>query len=243
MFRKTKSKKSDAAAAGAAAPTPKPAAASTTVGHWRPVPVNPVENLFNSYANKSTKEIDPEGIESLCSDLKINHTDVRILILAWKMQAKRQGFFTLQEWKTGMSSLHSETLPNLNSALTQLEKDIRKLSSSSDFVDFYTFSFNYCISEERQKGVDVESVCLLLQLILGGGGDKIVGKQKSWVEYLVRFLKEQTDTKVITLDQWMGFYRFCNEISFPDMKNYDAADAWPWILDDFVDWMGQNFRS
>ncbi|KAL9993988.1 putative defective-in-cullin neddylation protein [Helianthus debilis subsp. tardiflorus] len=39
--------------------------------------------------------IDPEGIEYLCSDLEVEHTDVRILMLAWKMQAEKQGYFTL----------------------------------------------------------------------------------------------------------------------------------------------------
>lgn len=54
-----------------------------------------IDNLFYSYANKSSGMIDPEGIESLCSDIEVSHTDVRILMLAWKMKAEKQGYFTL----------------------------------------------------------------------------------------------------------------------------------------------------
>ncbi|PWA56557.1 Defective-in-cullin neddylation protein [Artemisia annua] len=56
--------------------------------------VEKIDNFFASYANTETGLIDPEGVEKLCSDLKVEHTDVRILMLAWKMNAKTQGYFT-----------------------------------------------------------------------------------------------------------------------------------------------------
>ncbi|CAI9295320.1 unnamed protein product [Lactuca saligna] len=54
-----------------------------------------IDQLYYSYANESSGMIDPEGIEYLCSDLKVEHTDVCILMLAWKMQDEKQGYFTL----------------------------------------------------------------------------------------------------------------------------------------------------
>ncbi|GJU24600.1 DCN1-like protein 4 [Tanacetum coccineum] len=62
------------------------------------------DQLYNTYANKSRGMIDPEGIERLCSDLQVAHTDVRILMLAWKMQAEKQGYFTLIQTDTGYTS-------------------------------------------------------------------------------------------------------------------------------------------
>ncbi|CAK9182527.1 unnamed protein product, partial [Ilex paraguariensis] len=38
----------------------------------------------------------PEGIEAFCSDLEVDHTNVQILMLAWKMQAEKQGYFTIK---------------------------------------------------------------------------------------------------------------------------------------------------
>uniref|UniRef100_A0A0A9EYL8 Defective in cullin neddylation protein n=2 Tax=Arundinoideae TaxID=156631 RepID=A0A0A9EYL8_ARUDO len=42
------------------------------------------------------------------------------------------------------------------------------------------------------------------------------------------------------MDQWMGFFRFCNEINFPSLDNYDSDLAWPLILDNFVEWLREN---
>ncbi|GMP35850.1 hypothetical protein CsSME_00008150 [Camellia sinensis var. sinensis] len=54
------------------------------------------------------------------------------------------------------------------------------------------------------------------------------------------FTQIQNDYKVIKMDQWTSFLRFCSQISFPDLKNYDTIEAWPLILDDFVECMREE---
>ncbi|KAH7547460.1 hypothetical protein FEM48_Zijuj01G0312500 [Ziziphus jujuba var. spinosa] len=189
-----------------------------------------IDNLFYSYANGSSGMIDPEGIEALCSDLEVDHTDVRILMLAWKMKAEKQGYFTLEEWRRGLKALRADTVNKLKKALPELEKEVRR---PSNFVDFYAFGFRYCLTEEKQKSIDIESICQLLNIVLGSNF-------RSQVDFFVEYLKTQNDYKVINMDQWMGFYRFCNEISFPDLSNYDPQLAWPLILDNFVEWMREK---
>jgi DCN1-like protein 4/5 len=174
--------------------------------------------------------IDPEGIESLCSDLQVDHTDVRILMLAWKMGAEKQGYFTLDEWRRCLKTLRADTIMKLKKALPELEKEARR---DSNFVDFYSYSFRYCLTEEKQKTIDIESICELLVLVLGS-------QYCALVDSLVPYLRTQVDYKVINMDQWMGFYRFCNEINYPDLSNYDADLAWPLILDNFVDWVREK---
>ncbi|CAN1335761.1 DCN1-like protein 4 [Linum perenne] len=176
-----------------------------------------IDNLFHSYANKSSGLIDPEGIESLCSDLEVDHTDVRILMLAWKMKAEKQGYFTLDEWRRGLKALRADNVSKLKKALPELEKEVG-LSKNLSFI------------EEKQKSIDIESICLLLDLVLGF-------QYRAQVDYFIEYMKIQNDYKVINMDQWMGFYRFCNEISFPDLSNYDPELAWPLILDNFVEWI------
>ncbi|KAF3976692.1 hypothetical protein ACB098_05G076900 [Castanea mollissima] len=186
-----------------------------------------IDALYYSYANGSSAMIDPEGIEALCSDMEVDHTDVRILMLAWKMKAEKQGYFSLEEWRRGLKALRADTVNKLKKALPELEKEVKR---PTNFVDFYSYAFRYCLTEEKQKSIDIESICELLDLVLGS-------QFREQVDFFVEYLKTQNDYKVINNDQWMGFYRFCNEISFPDFSNYDPELAWPLILDNFVEWM------
>lgn len=189
-----------------------------------------IDQLFYTFADGSSGLIDPEGIETLCSDMEVDHTDVRILMLAWKMRAERQGYFTLDEWRRGLKSLRADNITKLKKALPELEKEVRR---PSNFVDFHAYSFRYCLTEEKQKSIDIESICELLDLVLGS-------LYRAQVDYFIEYLKAQTDYKVINMDQWMGFLRFCNEISFPDFSNYNPELAWPLILDNFVEWMREK---
>ncbi|TQD95489.1 hypothetical protein C1H46_018901 [Malus baccata] len=186
-----------------------------------------IDAVFISYENASSGLIDPEGIERLCSDLEVDHTDVRVLMLAWKMKAEKQGYFTLEEWRVGLKGLRVDNVNKLKKALPELEKEVRR---PSNFVDFYSYAFEYCLTEEKQKSIDIDSICELLNIVLGS-------QYHLQVDLFTQYLKIQNDYKVINMDQWMGFYRFCNEISFPDLSNYDPELAWPLILDNFVDWI------
>lgn len=174
--------------------------------------------------------IDPEGIESLCSDLGVDHTDVRILMFAWKLKAEKQGYFTLDEWRTGLKAMGANTLNKLKKALPDLQKE---LAVPSKFQEFYCYAFRYCLTEEKQKSIDIESACELLNLVLGP-------QYRLLIDKLTEYLKFQSDYKVINIDQWMNFLRFCHEIKFPDLENYDSMEAWPLILDNFVDWIKQK---
>ncbi|KAF3610900.1 hypothetical protein DY000_02045473 [Brassica cretica] len=186
-----------------------------------------IDHLFNQYANTSSNLIDPEGIEELCSNLEVPHTDIRILMLAWKMKSEKQGYFTQEEWRRGLKALRADTLNKLKKALPELEKEVRR---QSNFADFYAYAFRYCLTEEKQKSIDIETICQLLEIVMGS-------TFRPQVDYFVEYLKIQNDYKVINMDQWMGFYRFCNEISFPEMTEYNPELAWPLVLDNFVEWI------
>ncbi|CAA7026057.1 unnamed protein product [Microthlaspi erraticum] len=189
-----------------------------------------IDHLFNQYANKSSNLIDPEGIEELCSNLEVSHTDIRILMLAWKMKSEKQGYFTNEEWRRGLKALRADTINKLKKALPELEKEVRR---QSNFADFYAYAFRYCLTEEKQKSIDIETICQLLDIVMGS-------TFRAQVDYFVEYLKIQNDYKVINMDQWMGFFRFCNEISFPEMTEYNPELAWPLVLDNFVEWIREK---
>ncbi|CAL5321833.1 unnamed protein product [Camellia sinensis] len=65
----------------------------------------------------------------------------------------------------------------------------------------------------KNRSIDIESICQLLDLVLGS-------QSRAQVNYFVEYLRTQIDYKVINIDQWMGFYRFCNE----------AFKSWRWVV-------------
>lgn len=162
--------------------------------------------------------------------MEVDHTDLRILMLAWKMKSEEQGYFTVDEWRRGLKALRADTVSKLKKALPDLEKEVRR---PSNFSDFYSYAFQYCLTEEKQKSIDIESICELLSLVLGS-------TFPAQVSLFVEYLKNQNDYKVVNMDQWMGFFRFCNEISFPSLSDYDPELAWPLILDNFVEWLREK---
>ncbi|XP_035753579.1 DCN1-like protein 4 isoform X7 [Egretta garzetta] len=50
--------------------------------------------------------VGPEGMEKFCEDIGVEPENVVMLVLAWKLDAQNMGYFTLQEWLKGMTSLH-----------------------------------------------------------------------------------------------------------------------------------------
>jgi DCN1-like protein 4/5 len=183
-----------------------------------------IDGLFNQYADKADdNSIGPDGIEALCDDLGVSPTDIRVLLLAWKLQAARQGYFSLEEWRKGLKSMRVDSLDKLKKALPQLQQEV---TSPYHFKDFYTFSFKYCLTEPRQKTLDLETACQMLDLVLGS---------RPHVGSFLQFLQEQSEYKAMNLDQWSAFLRFCDEIK-PDLSNYDESQAWPLLLDNYVEW-------
>lgn len=50
-----------------------------------------------------TESHSPVGIMSLCQDLGLDPADRKVLVLAWKLNAQRQGFFTWEEFQRGLA--------------------------------------------------------------------------------------------------------------------------------------------
>lgn len=187
-----------------------------------------IDLFFGQYADKNEDlMIGPEGIEQLCRDLGIEPLDIRALLLAWKLQAVRQGYFSLEEWRKGLKAMRVDTIDKLKKALPVLQQEV---ATPDIFRDLYTFSFQYCLTEPRQKTLDLTTACQMLEVVLGS---------QPHVASFTQFLQEQTEYKVMNLDQWTAFLRFCDEID-QDLSNYDESQAWPLLLDNYVEWANKR---
>uniref|UniRef100_A0A8C7E3U8 DCN1-like protein n=1 Tax=Naja naja TaxID=35670 RepID=A0A8C7E3U8_NAJNA len=62
---------------------------------------------FYEYAG-TDDVVGPEGMEKFCEDIGVEPENVAMLVLAWKLDAQNMGYFTLQEWLKGMTSLQKK---------------------------------------------------------------------------------------------------------------------------------------
>ncbi|GER51861.1 defective in cullin neddylation protein [Striga asiatica] len=210
----------------------------------RATPLPPILTRCRFSSSAATKAVfsRPEGIEALCSDLEVDYNDIKILILAWKMDAQKQGYFTQDEWRRGLKALRVDNIKKLKKSLPELKKETLKISICLPFATVKRYVCTYCKSAFlskcvcfdyfliRLKCLDIESTFMLIDLVLGF-------QYPAQVDSFIQFLKIQSDYKVMNMDQWKNFLRFCEEISFPDLRNYDTCEAWTLLLDNFVDWL------
>ncbi|XP_061356223.1 uncharacterized protein LOC133300669 [Gastrolobium bilobum] len=195
--------------------------------------VDPIDSLFEGYVNRSSGLIDPEGIEALCDDLYVDHTDVRILILAWKMEAKNLGFFSKDEWRRGLKGLGVDTIRKLRKELNGLEKEVIE---PQWFEDFYFYAFKYNLMEDHQRTVDIDSACQLLNAVLRPA-------YPTQVNLLIEYLKIQSDYGALSKDHWTCLYYFFKEVNIQDLESYDSSQAWPLILDNFIEWLKEKEKN
>lgn len=152
---------------------------------------------------------------------------MQVLALAWKMGAARMGFFTQEEFRQGLRALQADSVEKLKKALPSLDME---LGHPAAFRDFFRFAFKFCCTEPRQKTLDIETTVQMLNLIL---------EARPHIAGICEYLQEQTEYKRVTLDQWEGFHRFSEDID-PECANYDEAQAWPLLLDNFVEWLQET---
>ncbi|CAN6577311.1 unnamed protein product [Malus baccata var. baccata] len=133
-----------------------------------------------SGSNASSGLIDPDETERHCSEMEVDHTDIRM-----------QGYLNPRRMVRG---------------------------EPSDLMDFCSYAFKYCLTEEEQKGIDIDMI----------------------FELFTQYLKIQSDYKVLTMGPWMSFYWFYDSISFQDPSKYKLELAWPLIVDDFVEWIREK---
>lgn len=178
---------------------------------------------FQEYASEDNDRlIGPEGMEKFCEDIGVEPENVLMLTLAWKLRADQMGFFTLNEWQSGMSELGCDSIEKLKTKLDTL----RSLTSDPvAFKNIYRYAYDFA-RDKGQRSLELETATEMLKLLLG----------KRWPLYsqFQQFL-QHSKYKVINRDQWFGIYEFSHSI-LADLSNYDDDGAWPVLLDEFVEW-------
>jgi len=182
-----------------------------------------IETLFNYYQDSDGDSIGENGgMERFIKDLQVDIEDVVTLILAWQLKAKTLGEFTKEEWSEGLTYLKCDNLDKLKKKLPELKDEIKKDQS---FKEFYNFVFFYG-KGTQQKSMSLEMACMLWRMILK---DKFTFLDM-WIEWLEKHHKHS-----ISRDEWALLLDFAVSIN-KDMSNYNAEEAWPVLIDSFVEY-------
>ncbi|KAL5980528.1 hypothetical protein ACLOJK_028436 [Asimina triloba] len=89
------------------------------------------------------------------------------------------------EWRRGLKALRADNVSKMKKALPELEKEIQVMCWATSNRTLASLP-KEPESEDKQKSIDIESVCLLLDLVLGS-------EHHPQVDSLIEYLKKKDE--------------------------------------------------
>lgn len=184
-----------------------------------------IDEMFSNYKvkdNEQEERIEAEGIIRLLHDIGVDPLDPVTLVISLKMSAETMGKYTKEEFYLGMRTMQCDSMDKLKKKIGDLR---RELDSAETFKDVYEFSFHFAL-EPNAKALPLETAIGLWKVLM-------VGKwcfTDEWCEFL-----EKNHGKAISNDTWSQVLQFSKLVG-PKLEGYTVDDAWPYLLDEFVEW-------
>eukprot|EP00775_Hariotina_reticulata_P012415 gene12415-12550_t len=184
-----------------------------------------IEQLFSKYKDSHSDMVLAEGISKLCEDLAVEPTDIVLLVISYHMNANIMCEYSHDEWVTGLSRIGVDSIDKLRAKLPELRAELR---DPGRFQEVYNFSFSWA-REKGQKCLQLETAVAMWQLLYADE------RRWQYIDDWCEFLQKQHN-RAISKDTWVQLYDFARQIQ-PDFSNFDEAGAWPYLMDEFVDFM------
>eukprot|EP01121_Diplochlamys_sp_Union-15-3_P017672 TRINITY_DN6271_c0_g1_i1.p1 TRINITY_DN6271_c0_g1~~TRINITY_DN6271_c0_g1_i1.p1 ORF type:complete len:248 (-),score=36.42 TRINITY_DN6271_c0_g1_i1:32-775(-) len=181
----------------------------------------PIENIFNKYAGEN-ECIEGDDLDNFFKDLNVDPTDVVTLVFAWHCNAQRLGEYTKKEIFTGFRSLRCKSMADLKNKVNTMKAEVH---DDKKFREFYLFLFSHAKNPDA-KVLDLDMAIEIWKMIFK--------ERFTFLDLWITFLKEEYK-KAISKDTWNLLYDFAKSIN-PTMSNHDDGEAWPVLIDDFVQW-------
>ncbi|CAO1307586.1 unnamed protein product [Diamesa hyperborea] len=182
---------------------------------------NAINKLFEEYKDENDDTILSEGIEKLCSDLGYSPDEFPILVLAFCLDAKQMCCFTKQEFIYGVKKLNATTISELKMRLIQI---IEKLQTDMElFKQLYRFTFRFGL-EYGHRILNIDMAIILWRLVYTIHAPDVLDR---WLSFL-----ENENIRGIQRDTWLMFLNFSESF---DINLYDDNEAWPSLMDSFVE--------
>ncbi|KAL2467037.1 Defective-in-cullin neddylation protein [Abeliophyllum distichum] len=186
-----------------------------------------LEELYNRYKDSHADMILADGISYLCNDLQVDPQDIVMLVVSWHMKAATMCEFSKQEFIGGLQSLGIDSLEKFRERIPFMRSELK---DNQKFREIYNFAFGWA-KEKGQKSLALDTAIGMWQLLFA---------EKQWplVDHWCQFLQERHN-KAISRDTWSQLLEFARTID-PALSNYDPEGAWPYLIDEFVDYLNEN---
>ncbi|WZZ29415.1 hypothetical protein YC2023_012816 [Brassica napus] len=174
------------------------------------------------YSQPQPKSNDPysdmilaEGVSVLCSDLQVEPQDIVTLVLSWHMNAATACEFSKEEFFGGLQALGIDSNGKLQEKLAFIRSELK---DEQKFYEIYNFAFGWA-KEKGQKSFALDTAIGMWQLLFA---------EREW--------PLDRHNKTISKDTWAQLLEFARTVN-PLLSNYDAEGAWPYLIDEFVEYL------
>ncbi|EXB62633.1 hypothetical protein L484_023928 [Morus notabilis] len=191
-----------------------------------------LEELYNRY--KGNLLADPymdmilaDGITVLCNDIQVDPQDIVMLVVSWHMKAATMCEFSKQEFIGGLQAVGIDSLEKFRERIPFMRSELK---DEQKFREIYNFAFGWA-KEKGQKSLALDTAIGMWQLLFA---------EKQWplVEHWCQFLQARHN-KAISRDTWSQLLEFARTVD-PSLSNYDPQGAWPYLIDEFVEYLLEN---
>ncbi|KAK3025090.1 hypothetical protein RJ639_044330, partial [Escallonia herrerae] len=168
-----------------------------------------------------------DGISLLCNDIQVDPQDIVMLAISWHMKAATMCEFSKQEFVGGLQALGIDSLEKFRERIPFIRSELK---DEHKFQEIYNFAFDWA-KEKGQKSLALDTAIGMWQLLFA---------EKEWplVEHWCQFLQARHN-KAISRDTWSQLLEFARTVD-PALTNYDAEGAWPYLIDEFVEYLLEN---
>eukprot|EP00043_Microstomoeca_roanoka_P007888 m.76229 g.76229 ORF g.76229 m.76229 type:complete len:142 (+) comp14016_c0_seq1:441-866(+) len=136
--------------------------------------------------------------------------------------------FTREQWYH-LRDFNVKTVEDVQQALPRIMDE-----AIHNFKSYYEFTFTFGLDVDKgERTLPIDTAMALWQLVFSDPR-----KQSPHLQSWLRFLEEHK-VKGISKDTWDLYLVFTESIA-PDCSNYDAMEAWPSLLDEYVESMNQQ---
>ncbi len=191
---------------------------------------NKMKRDFMNYADPKKKKITEDGYEKMGKTLGIDiYTDIFITYFVYKCGSKQLEFITEPEYIKGMKAFKCNTLNEVKNKIIKIREQLLEIHNE-DFKNFYDFLFDLNVpgseQERKKKSLSLEVVEVYFK--------SLFCDQFPVTKEFLQFLAEK---KVgLKWDEWRMFLEFIQNQGTTFPKEYNPAEYYPIILDDFYYW-------